>query len=228
MERRRRTRRGAEAAGPRKRFRAMVEGATVAVPSGEAALSPVEAAFSDVDGYAIAAIAKREQRASGTFLPGLQYGEVRPRAFSTALAWLAPRDGETFVDLGSGTGKATLTAAALYRFASATGVEILEPLHRAALGALRACGPLLTPQVCLLNADAFDHPWHDADVVYVNAACFTDEMVRRIESGARKLRRGARLLITTRALASAALRLLRRETLPCAKGSLLFIAYERV
>ena len=239
MQRRNGKRRGSRETAPPKRRRAAGEVGCAAVEPGGATaagtasasaspLAAVEAAFADVDGYAIARRATREQRAAGTFLPGLQYGEIRPRAFATALEWLDPRYGESFVDLGSGTGKATLTAAALHSFASATGVEIQEALHGAALAALRRCGPLRTPSVRFLHADALEHPWHEADVVYVNAACFTDEMVRRIEVGASRLRRGARLLITTRALDCAALRLLRRDALPCAKGALLFIAYERV
>ena len=47
---------------------------------------------------------KWQQRERGVFIEGIQYGEVDPAAFARALAWVDPREGESFVDLGSGTG----------------------------------------------------------------------------------------------------------------------------
>ena len=99
----------------------------------------VDAAYDAVDGYAIARVEKKRQRDAGEMLDGIQYGEVSTSAFAEALAWMNPNPGESFIDLGSGTGKAVLTAAAAYSLASATGVQILRPLHDAAVSALGRC-----------------------------------------------------------------------------------------
>jgi len=43
-----------------------------------------------------------------------QYGEIGVKGFAEVLFHVAPTEEDVFVDLGSGTGKAVLMAAALY------------------------------------------------------------------------------------------------------------------
>ena len=90
-------------------------------------------AYTNIDGYGIARDAKRQQREEGVFLDGIQFGEVRPESFLTALGWCDPQPGESFIDLGSGTGKAVLTAAAAYKLKSCAGVELLRPTNKSSL-----------------------------------------------------------------------------------------------
>ena len=197
-------------------------------PSG--ALQMVSAAFGKIDAYAIARESKRQQRAKGVYTDGLQYGEVDLQAFATALGWCKPRPGEKFVDLGSGSGKAVLAAAALHPFSSATGIELVPQLHDTAVEALGRCETSLlqTKDVHFTCADALDFVWTDHDVVFVSITCFTDEMVARVERDAVKLRPGARMLVTSRALnCGPLLRLLHREKLTYGRGTLTFLAYER-
>lgn len=195
----------------------------------EGALAAVEAAYENIDGYAIARGEVRAQRARGVFIDGVQYGEIDAATFASALSRLSVREGETFVDVGSGTGKAVLTAAALYPLARATGVEIQEPLHDAAVAARDASrSALLTSDVRFRRGDAFAYDWPGYDVVFVNAAVFTPEMVDLVNSGAERLKPGARLLISTRPLSAPVLRLLWQDKLKTGKGSLLFRAYERI
>ena len=191
----------------------------------------VEAAYRSIDGYGIARDAKRQQREAGVFHDGIQFGEVRVESFLTALAWLNPQPGESFVDLGSGTGKAVLTAAAAHSLAAADGVELLRPLHDAGMVALERCrSSLRAASVNLSCGDALDFPWSTYDLVFVTLTCFTDEMVERVRLAAPKLRKGARLLVTSRPLEHAALRLIRREKLPYGgtHGMMSYLAYERV
>jgi precorrin-6B methylase 2 len=191
----------------------------------------IETAYCNVDGYGIARDAKRQQREAGVFHDGIQFGEVRVESFLTALGWLSPQPGESFVDLGSGTGKAVLTAAAAYPLAAADGVELLRPLHDAGAAALERCrSSLRTPNVNLTCADALEYPWSTYDLVFVTLTCFTDEMVERVRATASKLRKGARLLVTSRPLDNAGLRLIRREKLPYGgkHGMMSYLAYERV
>jgi len=188
--------------------------------------------YESMDGYAIAREAKRKQRAAGVFLDGIQYGEVCPRAFAAALSWCAPASGETFIDCGSGTGKAVLAAAALHPLAKATGVEILQPLHDTAERAharwLAIGSPFKAATVTFECGDALAHSWTAYDLVFFSLTCFTDDMVERVAQDAHHLKVGARLLVTSRTLDSSSLRLLRKETLSYGRGTMTFIAYERI
>ena len=67
----------------------------------------------------------------------LTYGDVRPEALERALAAAGPMECGTFFDLGSGAGRGVITAALCCGLSRAVGVELLEPLHAAAVA-----GPL--------------------------------------------------------------------------------------
>ena len=118
-------------------------------------------AFLDVDGYTAARVEKKKQREEGKFLDGIQYGEVDFSSFARALEWVTPRTGESFYDLGSGTGKAALTAAVAHPFGHVTAIEILKPLHLLAKTALAALPPhnLRAGEVRLVHGDALAHDW---------------------------------------------------------------------
>ena len=203
--------------------------------SEEEPLLAVTAAYAGVDGYGIARDEKRRQRVSGVYAEGIQYGEVEARAFAYALTWVAAvKDGEDkarhFVDLGSGVGKAVLTAAATGGFASVTGVELLRPLHDAAVAALAKCdvAALRGTNVIFECGDALRYDWSSMDVTFVSLTCFTEEQVARVAECATKLKKGARMIVTSRTLETPALRMLRKEKIAYGKGTLTFIAYERV
>jgi precorrin-6B methylase 2 len=196
---------------------------------GSSSLTAVALAYAEINGYALARDAKRQQRDSGLFLDGIQFGEIDMTGFMEALSWCSPKAGETFVDLGSGTAKAVLTAAAAYPFASAVGVEILEALHKAGQSALERCvSTLQTSDVRLVCADALEYDWSDMDIVFVSLTCFTDDMVERVRKGALRLAPGARLLVTSKSIDSDSLRLLQRGHLSYGKGKMTFLAYERL
>lgn len=187
--------------------------------------------YAAIDGYGIARESKKRQRAEGVFLDGIQYGEVREDGFLAALQWCDPRPGETFIDLGSGTGKAVLAAAATIALKSATGVEIVRELHEAALKAAGQCqsiGGLPTSEVRFHCTDALAFAWQEHDLVFCSLTCFTEEQAEVVRRGAEQLHKGARLLVTSRTLDSPLLRLLKRQDVPYGKGRMTFLAYERV
>jgi precorrin-6B methylase 2 len=193
------------------------------------ALELVKRAYARIDGYSIARESKKRQRAENIFLDGITYGEVQADGFLTALAWCDPKPGETFIDMGSGTGIAVLTAAASVALKSAIGVEIVQSLHDAALTALGSCrGKLITNDVQFVCADALTYDWQQHDLVFCSLTCFTDEQADAVRQGAEKLRKGSRMLVTSRTLDSTSMRLLRRQDLPYGKGRMTFLAYERV
>ena len=115
------------------------------------------------------------------FRDGIQYGEVSAASFARCLEWVTPVAGEVFYDLGSGTGKAVLTAAALHPLAAAYGIEIQPRLHEAALAARRAFeaiegASLRAGRVTLQCGDAFaeDAAWPEtADLVFCTTTCIS-------------------------------------------------------
>lgn len=155
---------------------------------------------------------------------------------------MAPQAGGAFVDLGSGTGKAVLTAAALYPLASARGIEIQPRLHDAALracarllatpstGCQAACPTLRVPhdEVRFELGDALSSAWYEGvSLVFCTPTCFSPEMLAALRAGVAQLRPGARLALTTRAVDWPGLKLLRKGPLPYGKGMLTFFVYER-
>lgn len=101
---------------------------------------------------------------------------------------MKPRPGECFYDLGSGTGKAVLTAAALYPLGAAKGIEIQPSLHDAALrtkAKLESCATqariaLRTPMAAVQFecGDALEGSWvEDADLVFCTTTCLSSSQV---------------------------------------------------
>ena len=73
----------------------------------------------------------------------LVYGEISFASYAIAIEKIKNKygglqmPGGVFYDLGHGTGKPSLAAALLHDFQSCTGIEILEALHKGALGVLQ-------------------------------------------------------------------------------------------
>jgi len=148
---------------------------------------------------------------------------------------MRPRKKDLFVDLGSGTGRAVLTAAALYKLGGALGIEIQPRLHLAATQAAARIdwGAVKTKKkkVEFRCEDGLGEKesWSNcADLVFCTTTCFTDEMLELFTARAAGLKKGARLCITTRGLKSKQFELVRSGVLPYAKGALTFYVYRRV
>jgi len=166
---------------------------------------------------------------------GVQYGEVKPSSFAQVLAWLAPEPGDVFVDVGSGTGRAVLTAAALYSLGGALGIEIQPELHTCAESAhakfdwSAAATSKERVQFCLEDGLATGAAWPvAASLVFCTTTCFTDEMLASFTSLAASLRPGARVAITTRGFKGAPFEFMHSALLPYAKGALTFHVYRRI
>jgi precorrin-6B methylase 2 len=168
-------------------------------------------------------------------LDGIQYGEVKPSSFVQVLAWLAPEPGDVFVDIGSGTGRAVLTAAALYSLGGAIGIEIQPELHTAATRAhakldwSAAATGQERVRFCLEDGLATEVTWPaSASLIFCTTTCFTDEMLASFTRLASRLRPGARVAITTRGFKGAPFELMHSGLLPYAKGALTFHVYRRI
>eukprot|EP00753_Platysulcus_tardus_P014033 PLAT3992.2.p2 GENE.PLAT3992.2~~PLAT3992.2.p2 ORF type:complete len:277 (-),score=78.88 PLAT3992.2:73-903(-) len=154
------------------------------------------------------------------------YGEVDFFAFAGLLEQCKLRSGESFVDIGSGTGKTVVAAALLFGnvLGSVRGIEMLKPLNDCAELALaglrrrqRDTAPL-PDFVGVETADATEADWTDASVVFLHWTSFSDSLRAQLEEKAKALAAGARIIVLTHELHSSAFHHLRTVALPTSWG----------
>lgn len=134
-------------------------------------------------------------------------GEIQFLPFFAILDSLKPKPGEMFYDLGSGAGKAVLTAGLCFDFAKVKGIEILPGLSNLANTKLEEAKKYAGEDVVLLNKlaviqfvkdDFLDQNFSDGDIIFVAATCFNyslwDELVKRLAA----LKVGARVIVTSK------------------------------
>jgi SAM-dependent methyltransferase len=163
---------------------------------------------------------------------GLGYGEVDVEAFGTFIrSFTSTHNQGIFLDLGSGSGKAVLSAAFSGMFSRCIGVEILEPLHRLAMQAVDHAARIDGDRAAIVRfelGDIFDKEtlWSTADVLLVTCTLFTDDMMLRLDRAiSRLVRPGSIVITTTRRLSNPRATWLTERRIKYAKGSLLFIVY---
>mmetsp|Transcript_13882 Transcript_13882/g.33247 ORF Transcript_13882/g.33247 Transcript_13882/m.33247 type:complete len:273 (-) Transcript_13882:91-909(-) len=145
---------------------------------------------------------------------GWFYGELSFEGAEELLRHVDAKEGEVFLDMGSGLGKMVLAAALQrWRFKECRGVEILPELHEKAVEALDILRAKLgddelakLPTVQLSLGDMLISPWvSDADIVYCFATCFSAEvlqaLIRKFED---EMIPGARLISISKAITSKA------------------------
>lgn len=148
------------------------------------------------------------------------YGEISADGFAQVLAIAAPQPGEVFVDLGSGTGKAVLVAAALYPFSKVIGIEFVAPLHEASVRLMAHfrekiaqelelyAGTRRPPETEMLLGDVTSIDWgllaqntsSSPCVVFAACTCWSQEQIDDLIAKAGKLSKGTRLITMTRNL----------------------------
>jgi SAM-dependent methyltransferase len=149
--------------------------------------------------------------------PSLTYGEIEFKPFGEIFFTLKNRynlgEGGLFYDLGSGVGKALVAAALLGSFSECIGIEILPSLHDLSVQLVEDYNTNFTSQI-LANPDLFTVlppvksilgdilkvDWSQADLVFVNSTCFSDEMVMSISE--KPVRIGTLAISLTRPLSA--------------------------
>lgn len=193
--------------------------------------------FAHIDGFSVSREAKRKQREAGIFKDGLQYGEVDIGSIIELLTGTAVKleEGETFVDVGSGTGKAVLAAAATVNVARSFGLEVVPELHECSVQALArfrqqgmaaGCGEVEF-KLCDAFAPESIAEWTMADVMLVTTTCLTPTQIDTIVAAVvERGREGSRLIVTTSTLPpDSRLHLVEKKRRKYGKGSLNFICY---
>ncbi len=133
------------------------------------------------------------ERPSGAHGVNLAYGETPWGAMRTILSHLALTAEDTFLELGSGTGRFSLIAARLTG-CRAIGIELVPSFVERA----NAIASRLAMKGCeFREQDFFDVSWREASAVYCATTTFDDATLARFEDKCRELPRGARVVTVT-------------------------------
>jgi len=136
------------------------------------------------------------------------YGEIAARGFANVLYHVKPESNDTFVDLGSGTGKAVIAAASLYPVHKAYGIEYVKPLHEAAQRLLSRFEsqaalslPLyrggIKPDIALFQGDLLDLDVSDATIIFAACTCWSDTTMQHLARTCEKMKVGSRVISMT-------------------------------
>jgi SAM-dependent methyltransferase len=189
--------------------------------------------YSKLSGYDIA---RSEKERLGRQDESTTYGEVVPSAFFEVMKAVNPREGEVFVDLGSGTGKATMLAAFAYPFSKVVGIELLPGLGDAAREVQRKYETELRPQlppeyhrqeIQFIDGDFLEIDLTAADVVFAHGTCYPQELIAQLAEKLGELRSGARVIMVGHPLISPELTVLKMMQMKADWGTALAYAYQR-
>ncbi len=135
------------------------------------------------------------------------YGEIDFLSFYTILERTSPSTQDVFYDLGSGSGKAVLSAILFFNVKKSIGVELLPPLYAQSNTQLEKAIQRFQqhdvekeylPQmerIQFIN-DSFLHcDFGDADIIYVAATCLTDATWNELMSKMAGLKPGSQIIV---------------------------------
>ncbi len=125
------------------------------------------------------------------------YGEVDYLSFYTILEETAPQTEDILYDLGSGAGKAVLTAALFFDLAKVCGIELLPPLVKKARTKLQQ---LAFANVQLIQANFLEYDFSEATIVYIAATCLKEPTWQALQEKLACLRPGSRVIVATRTI----------------------------
>lgn len=164
--------------------------------------------FRNVDAYNISIESRKKEKINSQ---EYIYGEIVFHSFAEILSMAKPQPNEIFYDLGCGSGKAVFTAAIVYDYLQVRGVEYLKPLYELCLELLDKYNVLLKEyphlknranNIEFINADIREYDFSDADIIFVNATCFNRLTWPKIVAKFGQLKKGARVIITTKTFES--------------------------
>jgi SAM-dependent methyltransferase len=162
--------------------------------------------FEGVNGYKLSFESRNQL---GFYDQGLTYGEIFFDTFYKMLEKTQPKEGEVFYDLGSGTGKAVFAAHLLFPFSKTVGIEILPTLYQASKTILEKYEKEVRPKILekknqqkieFILGDFLKIDFSDADVVFANSTCFSQQVIAKLETSFLSLKKGARIMTLTKKL----------------------------
>ena len=137
------------------------------------------------------------------------YGEIMLASFTEILSHANPQPHENYYDLGCGSGKSVFLAALLYDKINTHGIEILPPMYDLDIKLLNNLKEQLKSHpkfkinplnIHFYNDDIFEFDFSNADIIFINATCYSKKSWEKIEGKFKKLKKGARIIVNTKKL----------------------------
>lgn len=135
------------------------------------------------------------------------YGEIKYQDFAYFLS-LCDTENKIFYDIGSGSGKACFAAAILFNLKKSIGIEYISDFcdfanslkEKLDLFFAKEEANLLKEKINFINDDITIFDFSDADIVFIHATCFNDEILESLKIQLNKLKIGSRAIIVTKEL----------------------------
>lgn len=190
--------------------------------------------YQNLSGYEVA---QREKNRLGLMEQSTTYGEILPESFVEMLAAASPAEGEVFIDLGSGTGKATFMAALSFPLSRAMGVELLPGLGDLARERLALYDAEFRPhlpephqrqRIEFIDGDMFQQDLSGVDIVFAHATCFPPGLIGQLGKKLEELRPGARVIVAGNTINTPALKFLAMKIMKADWGTALTAIYQRI
>lgn len=157
--------------------------------------------YTDINGFKISLDYRKQ---TGCNDDEYVYGEIRFDSFAQILKMASPQPNDVFYDLGCGIGKAVVASALLYNDLNAKGIEILPPLYQICESIKETFQTLpnkkTTSSIEFIQDDFFNCDFSDGNIIFINATCMSNRTWSQLCSKFHLLPKGARIIITSRAL----------------------------
>lgn len=138
------------------------------------------------------------------------YGEIDFLSFYTILERVSPSTQDVFYDLGSGSGKAVLSAMLFFNVNKSIGIELLPPLYKQSNTQLEKAVQQFQQQdigkeylsrmerIQFINDSFLNYDFGHADIIYVAATCLADATWDALILKMAALKPGSRIIVATR------------------------------
>ena len=158
--------------------------------------------YQDIDGFLLS----RQARAKHDAIE-YTYGEIDFISFSALLSLAHPDSNTIFYDLGSGTGKAVLTAAMVFNAQKSTGIELFNSLHHASLHQKQRLQQLPEYQakasiIHFIHGDYLLADFSDATMIFIDATALFGETWRALNQHLQQMSVGTKVITTSKKLFS--------------------------
>lgn len=184
--------------------------------------------FKEVDGFSLS----RQARKLGDALE-YTYGEIDFVSFVALLSLTRPNQDTVFYDLGSGTGKAVLAAAMVFKVRKSCGIEQFGTLHHTAQQQQRRFlqhedYASLNTQLHFIQADFLKISIDDATLVFVNATAFFKDTWYNIERFLTKTKEQTIIITTSKPLTGKEFILLKQTWVQMSWGVVKAFIHQRI
>lgn len=160
------------------------------------------------------------------------YGEINLVSFAALLSLTRPCQDSVFYDLGSGIGKTVLLCAMLFPIKKSCGIELLTPLHQAALLQHQRLSENENyrknlQHVTYLQGNFLDIDLNDATIIYINATAYFGETWVMLNHKLDQLHQCCTIVTTTKQLTTSAYQLTRITQVQMSWGIVKAFIYTR-